>query len=1301
MNSYPSELLLQLAPLMFVAGLEAFPHPHHHQSSSTHTPDAQVNGDPTATPAPTGVQDDTEAEFTLLAHRLRKTLGAHRKPTIWDPDRGKEFDVLSVDKNVRFPPRKILPSPTSPDQPAHSPLSPLTPTSPLYPDGLIAPIWLRKHTTLVPSVFVLFLRLPGALSTGAEEELKERDAELAREIADRKRTTAERGVKLTVVLLATRAMLEDKSLDLRLSALRRSASLDSRAALFVLSPVHPSELQEFVASLRNALHPVGQAYYANHSKSTRRKRSRPHPGGVGVGGPGAGGAGAGGGTGGGAGGGGGRPLRPEGWAVRYEYKMGVWAEFRGEWELARKHFEDCWSALLDMFSSTAILPPRTKRWAEAKVLADTVSFKIVKFHLYQSTPHAAVRQFRAHLSRFTELSRGWGMGEETSDFWGWAARQYRLFSELLEAGLGSPVPLHLPSLAPLSPGQQYPPVQGQGQGQGLPLPPPGQNPADALVGPGYWYLCAAECTRERRARYLSLLQLQLHLPEGAGPGAGAGNEAKVDYQAVIREMYTKAYELFKRRGQPGVGAGGAAGNGNAVGSGNGNGNGTGELTRLPFYVAFRVAEAYFDAGEWDTAVRFFERTAKLYRREHWTSLLLPILRMWHACTKHLTDMGAVVRLCLELMAAGEEGLEEELLAVLGTTQPEGEVVLGQEGAILTASTVFWQKEGYTGDTVVFQVHVTPSSSQDLSLLPMSSISIDLGELSLLVTHSPEGSQDPDPDADGERQVECVDLGEVAPKDDDEDDHKEGRANLRWRKGEVKVFRGKWTAAVPGELRVTAVTLFINQGNWNIELPVKLDPPDRGVPRWLLPPSEKSFLLMSDESHSVCSIIPKPHELHVSISHREPAYINEQYPITIELANLEERELEAVLDVLLQPSEDDDRNQVAIDEHESSGFIKAVSFGVLKGGEVVTKILWLTSSGSLMPRTLDLSVQTRTVQPGDESPISSTNSHETLRTIVVPVIQPVACTVSTVYHRQAPAIRPLSDSDNSDSRDPFASIGASFSATFSCVGPWPLTIENVRYVPAEQPSDRLGMVACSLEYEEEWPIVWEGDSAFQAALDFSIVASQGSESEEEKEIDAHVPVPGGLEVIWSRPHPTSPSPISCITLISLPPLLAPAHAVIGVLTPPYTVYMHSPFAMRLSVQNYHTTRSAAVSVQVEPSEAFSIPGPRKTRLTALGPGASVDVLFRVYPTALGMQKLPPITILEQLLSPDQPAAAAAASAQSPVIEYRRSYEEEEEDFSAATAAPLMLADPSDPDRVALEPSAQGITVLVLPYSQSQP
>jgi len=129
------------------------------------------------------------------------------------------------------------------------------PSSPLHPDGLIAPIWMRKHLELVPSVFVLFLRLwelPAPTSpleghnAQDREEERRHDMELANEIASRKKSAAERGIKLTCVLLASRRMLDDPNLDPRLTFIRRQSALDSRAALFVLSPVSASELNEFV-----------------------------------------------------------------------------------------------------------------------------------------------------------------------------------------------------------------------------------------------------------------------------------------------------------------------------------------------------------------------------------------------------------------------------------------------------------------------------------------------------------------------------------------------------------------------------------------------------------------------------------------------------------------------------------------------------------------------------------------------------------------------------------------------------------------------------------------------------------------------------------------------------------------------------------------------------------------------------------------------------------------------------------------------------------------------------------------------
>lgn len=91
----------------------------------------------------------------------------------------------------------------------------------------MAPIWIRKHRELVPAVFVLVLRLgdtagePGKRSTNGTSASEPppgekhpsvtssspRDQDLINEIVMRKRTCAERGIKLAVVLLVSRQLL--------------------------------------------------------------------------------------------------------------------------------------------------------------------------------------------------------------------------------------------------------------------------------------------------------------------------------------------------------------------------------------------------------------------------------------------------------------------------------------------------------------------------------------------------------------------------------------------------------------------------------------------------------------------------------------------------------------------------------------------------------------------------------------------------------------------------------------------------------------------------------------------------------------------------------------------------------------------------------------------------------------------------------------------------------------------------------------------------------------------------------------
>lgn len=54
-------------------------------------------------------------------------------------------------------------------------------------------------------------------------------------------------------------------------------------------------------------------------------------------------------------------------------------------------------------------------------LADTA--QICKLLLYEGEASKVTGPFFVHVKRFSDLSRGWGIGEETFEFWSWIARQ--------------------------------------------------------------------------------------------------------------------------------------------------------------------------------------------------------------------------------------------------------------------------------------------------------------------------------------------------------------------------------------------------------------------------------------------------------------------------------------------------------------------------------------------------------------------------------------------------------------------------------------------------------------------------------------------------------------------------------------------------------------------------------------------------------------------------------------------------------------------------------------------------------------
>jgi trafficking protein particle complex subunit 11 len=44
--------------------------------------------------------------------------------------------------------------------------------------------------------------------------------------------------------------------------------------------------------------------------------------------------------------------------------------------------------------------------------------------LYNAEHGLALSNHNQHVRKFCDLSRGWGIGEETFEYWSWVARQY-------------------------------------------------------------------------------------------------------------------------------------------------------------------------------------------------------------------------------------------------------------------------------------------------------------------------------------------------------------------------------------------------------------------------------------------------------------------------------------------------------------------------------------------------------------------------------------------------------------------------------------------------------------------------------------------------------------------------------------------------------------------------------------------------------------------------------------------------------------------------------------------------------------
>lgn len=362
----------------------------------------------------------------------------------------------------------------------HSPFSPLSPGSTLYPDGLVDSRWLHKHQDLIPSVCLCFYSLTSdpTLATLHDNQLKT-------DINVVKNAIAQSGYKsrLAVVILSDQSPTTMTQFQERLENIRRSTGLDPKASLFVL-PTRRTvyELETAVENVLSAIFDQAIDYYRDLGRHARKKKSRgivPQPTIPPTSGT-------------------SHTLSLQGWNVRYDFKSAVFAEFRQEFDVALRSYEQAYETLLgaDVLET---IPAWNPRFNDARLLADIVTVRTLKCLFLSGQSTAAVRRWQAHSDRVSDIVDRKGRGTQNYGWKAWQARWCTVMANLIEK-------VDFPELKPATLSLFRPPEKT--------LSAERLQPWELLHHAGYWYRAAALHLLDRRKLAYSIPDDDRKPPDG-------------------------------------------------------------------------------------------------------------------------------------------------------------------------------------------------------------------------------------------------------------------------------------------------------------------------------------------------------------------------------------------------------------------------------------------------------------------------------------------------------------------------------------------------------------------------------------------------------------------------------------------------------------------------------------------------------------------------------------------------------------------------------------------------------------------
>ncbi|KIW31577.1 uncharacterized protein PV07_03211 [Cladophialophora immunda] len=515
MDRFPQDYVLHNLPLLLLSGLE---------TRSPSEPDPSVKTHDFLHEGGFRIKVDAPIVSGPLAEQLLQSFCEQdASDTPWHSQyftarNGKVFKIVKVGRVYTLPPRKAPPPPHSPRLSAvgangspppalvlHSPLSPLTPSSPLYPDGIISPLWITKHQSRLPCAFLMVFTLGSDPNTSSLQDNK-----LKSEINNVRSvlTSANYKTRLVVILLGD-GLISPSDLEERFSTIRRATGLDGKSIYFLAHNSSPTEINASVNSVLSSLHPACVEYYRDLSKHARRKRNRSaapqptvQPGSSHI-------------------------LSLQGWNVRYEFKLGAFAEFRQEMDAACRNYETAYDNLFaaEIIDAIAVWSPR---FNEARLLADVIAFRTIRCLLWTDQVTTAVRSWVAHRDRTRDLVDRRGKGTDNYGWEAWQTAWAKIMADLISRSEYPALNIKLPSTPGLLPifvdvdkslsvGERF-------------------VPWEQLHHEGYWLDIAKKCIHARRDWALQIPE-EDRLSPGRSPASMVASKAHLYDTYLALEPY--------------------------------------------------------------------------------------------------------------------------------------------------------------------------------------------------------------------------------------------------------------------------------------------------------------------------------------------------------------------------------------------------------------------------------------------------------------------------------------------------------------------------------------------------------------------------------------------------------------------------------------------------------------------------------------------------------------------------------------------------------------------------------------------